>query len=97
MMSYLLQLLLLKGYAYQSLITREMKTIVLPKAAAFEEITNMPKQYGLSVDERVRSIVSEHLERNYPLDQVTIRQGGRFGKVLVRLRRQNMFSRDDRA
>ncbi|MBW7475311.1 methyltransferase domain-containing protein [Paenibacillus oenotherae] len=96
-MGYLQHLLLLKGYAYQSLITREMKTTVVSRAAAFDEVASRLKLFGLPADERIRSIVSEHLERNYPEDQVTIQQGGRFGKVLVRLQSQNMYSRDDQA
>lgn len=95
-MAYLLQLLLLKGYSYQSLISREIKTTEVSRETAFEDAVNWLKIYGLPADERVRSIVSEHLERNYPSGPVTIRQGGRFGKVLVRLRSQNMYSRDDR-
>lgn len=95
-MAYLLNLLLLKGYAFQLLITREMKTKEVSGEAAFEEAVNMLKLSGLSADERVRSIVSAHLESQYPSGRVTIRQGGRFGKVLVRLRSQNMYSRDDR-
>ncbi|CAH1203759.1 tRNA 5-carboxymethoxyuridine methyltransferase [Paenibacillus plantiphilus] len=94
-MGYLLHLLLLKGYAYQSLITREMKTKVVTRATAFEEAISMLKLFGLPADERIRSIVSEHLEKNYPADQVTIQQGGRFGKVLVRLQSQNMYSREE--
>ncbi|MMZ71712.1 hypothetical protein D1872_352510 [compost metagenome] len=51
--------------------------------------------FGVPGDERVRNIVSEYLENAYPSDEVTIRQGGRFGKVLVQLERQNMYSSDE--
>lgn len=94
---YLLHLLLLKGYAYQSLITRELKTTVVSREAAFEETLLRLKMLGATVDEQVRSLVSEHLMRTYPTGQVEIRQGARFGKVLVRLRSQNMYSRDEQA
>lgn len=96
-MAYLLHLLFLKGYAYQSLISRETKTKTVSREAAFEEAIQLLKLCGLSPDERVRGIVSGHLEKNYSSDRVTIRQGGRFGKVLVRLKSQNMYSRDDRS
>jgi 2-polyprenyl-3-methyl-5-hydroxy-6-metoxy-1,4-benzoquinol methylase len=94
-MAYLTQLLLLKGYAFQSLVTRELKTTVLTHSAAFDEAISMLKVSGIDADERVRSIVADHLARNYPGGEVTIRQGGRFGKVLVRLQSQHMYSRGE--
>ena len=95
-MAYLMQLLLLKGYAFQSLVTREMKTTAVSGEAAFEDTINWLSIHGLPADERVRGAVSEHLEKNYPSGHVTVRQGGRFGKVLVRLQSQNMYSKEDR-
>lgn len=95
-MVYLIQLLLLNGYAFQSLVTREMKTTTLTKAEAFEDTIRWLGIYGLPVDDRVRAVVSEHLDKQYPSDQVAIRQGGRFGKVLVRLQSQHMYSREER-
>ncbi|MFS0723618.1 class I SAM-dependent methyltransferase [Paenibacillus sp. 1P07SE] len=95
-MSYLMNLLLLHGYAYQSLVTREMKTTELPAVAALEEVLSLLKMYDIPADERVRGIVTDHLERSYPQGPVTISQGGRFGKVLVRLSDQRMYSREER-
>lgn len=94
-MAYLTHLLLLKGYAFQSLVTREIKSTVLTHSAAFDEAISMLKVSGIEADERVRSIVAEHLVRNYPDGEVTIRQGGRFGKVLVRLQSQHMYCRGE--
>ncbi|AZK48864.1 class I SAM-dependent methyltransferase [Paenibacillus lentus] len=84
-MVYLTQLLLLKGYSYQSLVTREMKTTTVSKEAAFHNTINWLKMHGIAMDEKDRHIVSRHLDTRYPGEQVEIRQGGRFGKVLVRL------------
>lgn len=95
-MIYLTQLLLLKGYSYQSLVTREVKTTTLPKEAAFHDTIKWLNMHGMTVDERVRGIVSRHLDHHYPTDEVPLRQGGSFGKVLVRLQDQNMYSREDR-
>ncbi len=95
-MLYLTQLLLLKGYSYQSLITREMKTTTVSKEAAFHDTVNWLKMHGIPLDEKVRHIVSRHLDTRYPGEQVEIRQGGRFGKVLVQLQSQYMHSREDR-
>lgn len=93
-MAYLLQLLLLKGYAFQSLVTREMKTSTMPREAALEDTINWLTMRNVPVDERTRSIVSDYLDRHYPSGEVELRQGGRFGKVLVRLSDQSMYSRD---
>ncbi|RRJ65978.1 methyltransferase domain-containing protein [Paenibacillus oralis] len=93
-MAYLLHLLYLKGYAYESLVTKEMKTTEVSKEAALQEVMNWLKMFNLPADDRSRNIVAEYLERTYPADKVEIRQGGRFGKVLIRLRDQNMYTRE---
>ncbi|MGX4585801.1 class I SAM-dependent methyltransferase [Paenibacillus chitinolyticus] len=95
-MIYLTQLLLLKGYSYQSLVTEEMKTTTVFKEMAFKDTMNWLKMYGIAADEGVRHIVSRHLDTRYPGEGVEIRQGGRFGKVLVRLQNQHMYDREDR-
>ncbi|WP_248930998.1 class I SAM-dependent methyltransferase [Paenibacillus hamazuiensis] len=91
-MAYLFHLLFLKGYSYQSLVTREMKTTVVSKEAALQEVMDWLKIFGLPSDDRNRKIVAEYLERTYPTDRVEIRQGGRFGKVLIQLQDQNMYT-----
>ncbi|WP_059041331.1 class I SAM-dependent methyltransferase [Paenibacillus rubinfantis] len=95
-MFYLTQLLMLKGYSYQSLVTREMKTTSVPKEVAYGNTLDWLKLHGVTVDEKVRQIVSHHLDTRYPGDQVEIRQGGRFGKVLVHLEREQMYNKEDR-
>lgn len=89
-MAYLLHLLNLKGYAYESLVTRETKTIELSKEMALEEVMVWLAMYSLPANDRNRKIVADYLERSYPSDKVVIEQGGRFGKVLIRLQDQSM-------
>ncbi|MEC0333189.1 class I SAM-dependent methyltransferase [Paenibacillus sp. FSL R5-0527] len=93
-MAYLLHLLYLKGYSYESLVTKELKTTEVSREAALQEVMDWLKMFNLPVDDRSRNIVAGYLERTYPADKVEIRQGGRFGKVLIRLRDQNMYSRE---
>lgn len=93
-MAYLLHLLYLKGYSYESLVTREMKTTEMSQAAALQEVMDWLKIYGLPADDRNRSIAADYLDRTYPADKVEIRQGGRFGKVLIRLQDQSMYTRE---
>ncbi|GGO01200.1 class I SAM-dependent methyltransferase [Saccharibacillus kuerlensis] len=90
-MGYLLHLLCLKGCAYETLVTRELKTTEHTHKEALEEAMMWLRHHDLPADERSRSIVEEHLKRNYPEDKVQVHQGGRFGKVLIRLEDQSMY------
>ncbi|MCU6797556.1 SAM-dependent methyltransferase [Paenibacillus sp. WQ 127069] len=92
---YLLHLLYLKGYSYESLITRETKTMELSREAALQEIMNWLRSQGLPADDRNLKTVADYLERTYPSGKVVVRQSGRFGKVLIRLKDQNMHTRED--
>lgn len=92
-MAYLNHLLYLKGYAYQSIVTREMKSTVLSSEAAIEEVMEQLKPDQLRADDSSRKLVTDYVQRMYPKREVTVQQGGRFGKVLVRLQEQNMYSR----
>lgn len=92
-MAYLLHLLYLKGYSYESLVTRGMKTREVSRETAFTEVMDGLKNLDLpSSDDRNRKIVAKYLERTYPSEKVEIRQGGRFGKVLIRLEDQNTYT-----
>jgi SAM-dependent methyltransferase len=94
-MGYLLHLLYLKGYSYESLITKEMKSTEVSHIEALKEVMTWLGIHGLPADDRNREIVAAYLERAYPSGKVTIHQGGRYGKVLVRLQDQNMYTRVD--
>jgi SAM-dependent methyltransferase len=94
-MGYLLHLLYLKGYSYDSLITRETKTMEVSREAALQEIMNWLRSQGLSADDRNLKTVADYLERTYPSGKVVVQQSGRFGKVLIRLKDQNMHTRED--
>jgi len=92
-MAYLLHLLYLKGYAYESIVTREMKTTELSTEDAIKEVMAMLPNYHSVPGEASRKIISDYVHRTYGDGLVTISQGGRFGKVLIRLKEQNMYSR----
>ncbi|WP_188890784.1 class I SAM-dependent methyltransferase [Paenibacillus radicis (ex Gao et al. 2016)] len=94
-MGYLLHLLYLKGYSYESLVTREMKTKEVTHEAALQEVMTMLGHYGLSVDEKAVRTVAGYLEQAYPSGRVAVQEGGRFGKVLIRLQDQSMYSKED--
>lgn len=91
-MAYLLQLLYIKGYAYESVVTKEFKTAEVSREAALKEVMSLATMYKLPADERSREVVIDYLERTYPTDKVVIRQGGRFGKVLIRLEDESMYA-----
>ena len=96
-MAYLMNLLLLQGFAFHSLITREMKTTTFTKDEALAELLPLLRMFGGDEEARVRDLAEDYLERSYPSGQVTVQQGGRFGKVLVKLGNQQMYSRQEQA
>ena len=71
-----------------------MKTTEVSRQIALDEVMAWLGMYGLPKDDRNRDIVATYLERTYPSDHVVIRQGGRFGKVLIRLQDQKMYTRE---
>ncbi|KIL42346.1 SAM-dependent methyltransferase [Gordoniibacillus kamchatkensis] len=89
---YLLHLLYLKGYSYESLVTREMKTTEVSREAALQEAMNRLRIHGLPDDDRTRKTVAGYLEQTYPSGKVAVQEGGRFGKVLIRLQDQSMYT-----
>lgn len=93
-MGYLLHLLCLKGYAYETLVTRELKTTEFTSEEALEHTMMWLRHHNLPADERSRDIVQQHIQQNYPTDLVQIHEGGRFGKVLIRLQDQNMYAEE---
>jgi SAM-dependent methyltransferase len=93
-MGYLLHLLYLKGYAYESLITRETKTKEVSREVALQEALTWLEHRRLPINERNRKIIADYLEQAYPSGKVVIQEGGRFGKVLIRLQDQNMYTRE---
>ncbi len=89
---YLLHLLYLKGYSYQSLITRETKTSELSNEAAMQEMMSILSIHGHPADDHIRTTVADYLEKTYPSGKVTVQQSGRYGKVLIRLQDQKMYT-----
>lgn len=90
-MMYLLQLLYLKGYAFHSLVTREMKAREVSRAEAIQEVLHWLHLYNYPVDEKTHAIIKDYLDQTYPGNTIPIKQGGRFGKVLIQLEEQSMF------
>ncbi|SDY23802.1 Methyltransferase domain-containing protein [Evansella caseinilytica] len=93
-MGYLLHLLYLKGYAYESLITREASTKEVAREEALQEVMTWLGHHRLPVDERNRNFIADYLTQAYPSGKVAIQSGGRFGKVLIRLQDQSMYMRE---
>lgn len=92
-MAYLLNLLYLKDYAYESIVTKEMKSTEHTVEEAIDEVLQLLKHHRLTDSDDTRKAVSDCMHATYPEGTVTVQQGGRFGKVLIRLRDENMYSR----
>lgn len=94
-MGYLLHLLYLKGYSYESLMTREEKVSEMTHEAALQEMLKRLSKLGLPGDERNQGLIADYLKKAYPAGKVTVKQGGRFGKVLIRLEDESMYDRGE--
>ncbi|WP_108992596.1 class I SAM-dependent methyltransferase [Paenibacillus agaridevorans] len=94
--AYLLHLLYLKGYSFESILSREVKTTKSDLEIANKEVINWLKIHGLPADENSLSIITEYMQQTYPDGQVEYQEGGRFGKVLIRLQDLNMYTRKPR-
>ncbi|MCQ4085355.1 class I SAM-dependent methyltransferase [Saccharibacillus sp. JS10] len=94
-MAYLLHLLALKGYAYETLVTREQKiTEFDTRQQALEHTMTWLRHHKLPSDERSQSIAWRHIQEHYPSEKLQIYEGGRFGKVLIRLQDQHMYAEE---
>lgn len=96
-MGYLLHLLYLKGFAYESIVTWEMKTADYSPETAVDEAMALLKHSHMPDDHPTRRIVADYVAEAYGDGPVPISQGGRFGKVLIRLQQQSMYSRSNKA
>lgn len=92
--AYLMHLLFLKGYSYESLVTRELKTTEVSIDVAMQEMISWFRGQGLAEDTQKLKVVADYLEQAYPTGKVTIHQGGRFAKVLISLQDEKMYTRD---
>ncbi|MNH39303.1 hypothetical protein D3C79_1004510 [compost metagenome] len=70
-----------------------MKSTELTADVAIEEVLELLKHHGYAEGSEARQIVTDYVHATYPEGKVTVQQGGRFGKVLIRLRDQQMYSR----
>ncbi|SEN12312.1 methyltransferase, FkbM family [Paenisporosarcina quisquiliarum] len=83
-MAYLLQLLYVNGYSYQTLIEKQMKTIKIDIDSAVDNLTEWFIEYGIPVEEKLLKKSEKYLRETYE-DEISLKMGGRFGKVLVHL------------
>ncbi len=61
-MAYLLHLLYLKGYSYESLVTREMKTREVSHGTALEEVMEWLSLFEMPADDRNRQIAADSVK-----------------------------------
>lgn len=91
-MGYLLHLLYLKGYAYESIVTHEMKTVEMSKQNALQHVMMILQLHQTNIRTDAKQVISDYLDRQYPSGRVSIQEGGRFGKVLIRLQDRSMYT-----
>ncbi|MGM7681151.1 class I SAM-dependent methyltransferase [Cytobacillus sp. Hm23] len=83
-MAYLLQLLFLKGYSYQSLIERHVKTVDIDIENVVSKLSEWFVEYGIPIEDKQLKKSEEYLLKTYT-GKIPLKMGGRFGKVLVQL------------
>lgn len=91
-MGYLLHLLYLKGYAYESIVTHEMKTVEMSKHDALQHVMMILHLHQVNIRADAKQLISDYLDQQYPSGIVSIQEGGRFGKVLIRLQDRSMYT-----
>lgn len=94
-LGYLLHLFYLKGYSYETLITREMKTKEISRETALHDMMTWLRIYGLPSDDRNRNTVADYLNQTYPSGNIVVQEGARYGKILIRLKDEGMYTREN--
>ena len=61
-----------------------MKTVKIDVDSAVDNLTDWFIEYGIPLEEKVLRKSEEYLRKTYE-DEISLRMGGRFGKVLVHL------------
>jgi len=95
-MGYLQQLLYLKGFAYEAIVTQELKTTDYSPEKAVDEAMALLKHAEAPADHPTRRLVADYIAATYGDGPVPVSQGGRYGKVLIRLQQQSMYSRGEK-
>ncbi len=83
-MFYLLQLLYLNNYSYQSLIERHQKTVTMNIDEVVNNLETWFVDYNVVLNHAQKAEVVNYLSSTYG-ETVPVTTGGKFGKVLVHL------------
>ncbi|KAB2330732.1 methyltransferase domain-containing protein [Bacillus mesophilum] len=83
-MFYILQLLYLNNYTYQSLIERHQKTVEMTLEEVIDSLEVWFSNYNISLTEVQKADSIDYLRNKYG-QKVAVTTGGKFGKVLVHL------------
>lgn len=83
-MYYLLQLLYINDYSYQSLIEKHEKTVMMNRDEVREGLKAWFLDYDIELDDEQFQKAVEYLKETYGKD-VPVTTGGKFGKVLIHL------------
>ncbi|KAB7671287.1 class I SAM-dependent methyltransferase [Bacillus sp. B1-b2] len=83
-MFYLLQLLYLNNYKYQSLIERHQKTINMNVDEVVNNLETWFIDYNITLNDAQKSEAVNYLNSTYK-EKIPVTTGGKFGKVLVYL------------
>ncbi|WKA56544.1 class I SAM-dependent methyltransferase [Planococcus shixiaomingii] len=83
-MAYLLHLLYLEGYTYQSLIEKHEQTTMMRLEEIISQLPTWFRDYGIDADSDLMAKAEKYL-RDSSKKEWSVLTGGKFGKVLVYL------------
>lgn len=83
-MAYLLHLLYLEGYTYQSLIEKHEQKTMMQLEEIISQLPTWFRDYGIDADSNLMAEVEKYLRDSSKKERIVL-TGGKFGKVLVHL------------
>lgn len=81
-MMYVLQLLYLTGYSYQSLIEQHEKTMLMKRDDVLQQLHAWFLDYDVTLTDQQQRLAADLVEKK-DNDDIPVITGGRFGKVLI--------------
>ncbi|MBM7840805.1 hypothetical protein JOC54_004098 [Alkalihalobacillus xiaoxiensis] len=81
-MMYVLQLLYLTGYSYQSLIEQHEKTMLMKRDDVLQQLHAWFLDYDVTLTDQQQRLAADLVKKKYN-DDIPVITGGRFGKVLI--------------
>lgn len=81
-MVYLLHLLYLNDYTYQSLIEKHRKTVMMDREDVLNSLNTWLIDFDITLTDEQKSMANDYIKKQYG-EKIPVTTGGKFGKVLI--------------